>query len=282
MRITSQLFIAAFTLLALTTSAHAQSQREQLNQMVQQLQKTPGDDALREKTIRLGMKVRPAVPDAAEKFEGRAKFAFKNAKSTADYADAAREYEKAVQTAPWIAGYYSDLCTIYEKAGQYADAKRNCEVYVKTLVDRSQISETKQRIAGLEFGIEKAKQQAVVDTPEAREAALLKKVEGAKFVARHTPENLGLKPGTMAYDEIFEIKDRTLHITFRIHYITSGSVYGHRQPGEYLGERISYRDGAFTQTLNNGQVAVIRIKPDGQGLTRQYNNAEYKFEIPRN
>lgn len=280
MKITSQLFIAAFAFLALATSAHALTPREQLSQMVQQLQKTPGDDALREKIIKLGMRIRPAVPDAAEKYEGRAKFAFKNAKSTADYADAAREYEKAVQTAPWIPGYYSDLCTIYEKAGQYADAKRNCEVYVKTLVDRSQISETKQRIAGLEFGIEKVKQQAV-DTPEAREAALLQKVAGARFVARNTPENLGLKPGTMAWDDILEIKDRTLHITVRIHYVTSGSVYGHTQPGEYLVDRISYRDGAFTQTVNNG-TTTYRIRPDAQALIRQYNNAEYKFEIPRN
>ena len=47
MRTTSQLFIAVFTFLVLATNAHAQSPREQLNQMVQQLQKSPNDNALR-------------------------------------------------------------------------------------------------------------------------------------------------------------------------------------------------------------------------------------------
>ena len=163
MKTTNKLIIFIFTFLVLATTAHAQSPREQLNQMVQQLQKNPNDNALREKIIKLGAQLRPAVPEEAEKYEGRAKFAFKNAKSTDDYADAAKEYEKAVQAAPWIPGYYSDLCTIYEKAGQYVEAKRNCEIYVKTLADRSQISETRQRIAGLEFGIEKTKQQTAAD-----------------------------------------------------------------------------------------------------------------------
>jgi hypothetical protein len=284
MKTTSKLLILAFAFLALAASAYAQSPREQLKQMVEQLQKTPNDNTLREKIIKLArtMKPSPALPDTAVAFEGRAQFAFRSAKSEGDFLAAAQEYEKAVAAAPWVPGYYADLCTIYEKAGKYEDAKRHCGFYLTGLTDPTQMTEVKRRIAGLEFGIEKAAAAKVVaDTPQAREAALLEKVEGARFVARNTPENLGLKPGTMAWDDILEIKDRTLHITVRIHYITSGSVYGHRQPGEYLVDRISYRDGAFTQTVNNG-TTTYRIRPDAQALIRQYNNAEYKFEIPRN
>jgi hypothetical protein len=256
--------------------------------MVAQLQKTPTDNALREKIIKLArtMKPLPAVPDAAVAFEGRAQFAFRSAKSEGDFLAAAREYEKAVAVAPWVPGYYADLCTIYEKAGKFEDAKRHCGFYLIGLTDPAQMTDVKRRIAGLEFGIEKvaAEKRRTAEeasSPQAIEAALLSKVEGARFVARNTPENLGLKPGTMAWDDILEIKDRTLHITVRIHYITSGSVYGHRQPGEYLVDRISYRDGAFTQTVNNG-TTTYRIRPDAQALIRQYNNSEYKFEIPRN
>ncbi len=277
MKTTGKLIIFIFTLLTLATSAYAQSPREQLKQMVQQLQKTPNDNALREKIIKLArtMKPSPALPDTAVAFEGRAQFAFRSAKSESDFLVAAQEYEKAVAVAPWVPGYYSDLCTIYEKAGKFDDAKRHCGFYLAGLTDPAQLTDVKRRIAGLEFGIEK------INSPQAREASLLEKVEGARFVARNTPENLGLKPGTMAWDDILEIKDRTLHITVRIHYITSGSVYGHRQPGEYLVDRISYRDGAFTQTVNSG-TTTYRIRPDAQALIRQYNNAEYKFEIPRN
>ncbi len=289
MKTSGKRFIFILILLALAASVHAQSPREQLNQMVQQLQKSPNDNALREKIIKLArtMKPSPALPDTAVAFEGRAQFAFRSAKSEGDFLAAAQEYEKAVTVAPWVPGYYSDLCTIYEKAGKYEDAKRHCGFYLTGLTDPAQMTEVKRRIAGLEFGIEKVateKRHAAeeANSPQAIEAALLSKVAGARFVDRHTPENLGLKPGTMAYDEIFEIKDRTLHITVRIHYINSGSVYGHRQPGEYLVDRISYRDGAFIQTLNNGSTAVIRIRPDAQALTKQHNDSGYKFEIPRN
>lgn len=158
MRPTSKLIIFIFTLLALGASAYAQSPREQLKQMVEQLQKTPTDNALREKIIKLAAKVRPApaVPEEAQRREGRAKFAFKTAKTNDDYLSAAREYEEAVRVAPWISGYYADLCTIYEKAEKYAEAKRHCEFALIGLSDPSQVSEMKQRIAGLEFGIEKA------------------------------------------------------------------------------------------------------------------------------
>lgn len=135
-----------------TTSAMAESPREQLKQMVEQLQKTPDDSALREKIIKLA----PALPDEALRHEGRGKFAFKNAKSSNDYLDAAKEYEQAAQIAPWVPGYYADLCTIYESAGKYIEAKRNCEVYLSTLTDQKEIAQTKEKIAGLEYGLEKS------------------------------------------------------------------------------------------------------------------------------
>lgn len=287
MRITSQIIITIFAFLSLAASAHAQSPREQLNQMVQQLQKTPNDNALREKIIKLArtMKPSPALPDTAVAFEGRAQFAFRSAKSEGDFVAAAQEYEKAVMLAPWVPGYYADLCTIYEKAGNYADAKRHCGFYLTGLTDPAQMTDVKRRIAGLEFGIEKLaaeKQRAAeeANSPQAREAALLNKVEGARFVDNHTSENTGMKPGTWAWDEIFEIKDRTLHITVRIHFIKSGSVYGHRQPGEFLVDRISYRDGAFTQTYNSF-TTVYQIRPDAQALVR-VREGGYKSEIARN
>ena len=59
----SQMIIVIFVILASVASAHAQSPREQLQAMVEQLQKTPNDNALREKIITLAqdLKLRPAV-----------------------------------------------------------------------------------------------------------------------------------------------------------------------------------------------------------------------------
>ncbi len=158
----SRLIIFIFTFLSLTSSTFAQSPREEFQQMVEQLQKTPNDNAVREKIIKLAPTLKPApeLPDAAVTFEGRAQFAFGSAKSEDDYLAAAREYEKAVAAAPWVPGYYADLCTIYQKAGKFADAKRHCGFYLIGLTDPAQRTDVKRRIAGLDFGIEKATEKA--------------------------------------------------------------------------------------------------------------------------
>lgn len=156
MKSTIKLLALIFGVLVLAHTANAESPREQLKQMVEQLQKNSSDDALREKIIKLaqGLKPAPAVPEEAIEFEGRAQFAFTSAKAENDYLAAAKEYEKAISVAPWVSGYYSDLCTIYEKAGKFEEAKHNCEFSLVGLADSVQITDIKRRIAGLKYGIE--------------------------------------------------------------------------------------------------------------------------------
>ena len=180
MKSTIKIITFMFLLSTLVDSVYAETPREQLKQMVELLQQSPNDNDLRQKIIRLAptLKPAPAIPEESNRREGRGKFAFKSAKSLEDYLTAASEFEGAIISAPWVTGYYSDLCTIYEKAEKYAEAKRNCEFYLVGLVDPSQISETKQRIAGLEFGIEKLaseKRRVAVeaDSPRGRAAAML-------------------------------------------------------------------------------------------------------------
>jgi len=163
MKLTIKLLALFFGVLMLANIANAESPREQLKQMVEQLQVNPSDDALREKIIKLAQKMKPApaVPDEAIEFEGRAQFAFKSAKAESDYLAAAKEYEKAISVAPWVSGYYSDLCTIYEKAGKFEEAKRNCEFSLVGLADAAQITDIKRRIAGLKYGIEQNSPEAI-------------------------------------------------------------------------------------------------------------------------
>ena len=182
-------FVLTGCLLFVATTAHAQTPREQLNQMVQQLQKNPSDNALREKIIKLGARIRPALPDEAVRYTGRAMFIFNTAKREADYLDAAREYERAVASAPWRASYYADLCTIYEKAGKYAEAKRACDFALVGTTDSSQAIELKQRIAGLEIGVERNSAGAQAQRKQEEFAGFLKSIEGAVF--QFGPDSLG-------------------------------------------------------------------------------------------
>ena len=152
-------YIYSFTLLAVASSAYAQPPREVLNQMVEQLQKAPEDNALRKRIVKLAAKIKPApaLPEEAERFERLAQFAFKNAKSSADYLEVAKEYEKATSAAPWKPSYYFDLCTIYKKAEHYAEAKRSCEFFLASSPSVKDASNIRKRIAGLEFEMKKAK-----------------------------------------------------------------------------------------------------------------------------
>ena len=205
MKLTMKLLAVIFGVL-LANAAVADSPREQLKQMVDQLQKSPSDNALREKIIRLALELKPApaVPDAAVEFEGRGQFAFSHAKSSDDFIAAAREYEKAVAAAPWVSGYYSDLCTIYEKAGKFEDAKRNCEFSLIGLADAARITDIKRRIAGLKYGMEQNSSTAVVEQDKKNEEEFIKKLDGARFVKREHWDYQG--GGFADYSQIYEIR----------------------------------------------------------------------------
>ena len=254
--------------------AQSTSPREQLQQLVAQLQKTPDDNTLREKVIKLAQQLKPVpvVPLEAEKFEGRAEYAFRNAKTEADFAAAAKEYENAIAAAQWAASNYFNLGVAQEKAGKPADAKRSFEWYLKASPGAVDAKDVRKRIAGLEFGIEQA------NSPQAREDALWRKVEGMKFIV-HMPNS-----GIGAWDQIFEIKDRMLSMTVRIFSSITppSSIYGHDRPGEYLIERMHYRDGGFTFTYNDF-TTVWTISSDGQLMQKMnFEDGTSEFQaVPR-
>jgi len=65
MKLTMKLLVLFFGVLILSSTANAESSREQLKQMVEQLQQSPTDNALRERIIKLaqGLKPAPAIPE---------------------------------------------------------------------------------------------------------------------------------------------------------------------------------------------------------------------------
>src|SRR5258706_8210953 len=95
----ASLFVLTF--LTLAANAYAQTPREELKQMVEQLQKSAGDNALREKIIKLAASIKPApaIPEEARRFFVRAVTLQKDAKSPGDYAAAIAEYRQALAIA---------------------------------------------------------------------------------------------------------------------------------------------------------------------------------------
>lgn len=150
--------------------ATAQSPQQTLNQYISDLQKNPNDYALREKIIKhvQGMKQKPVMSTEAEKYEGRAEYAIKNAKNEADFLDAAKEYDKALLLAPWVSSYYFNQAIAYEKAGKPKEAKRSFEFYLLAAPNAQDARDVRKRIAGLEYAAEKA-------TKESTSAAIAEK-----------------------------------------------------------------------------------------------------------
>jgi hypothetical protein len=144
--------IVIFILAILPACAQAQSPREQLTQMVEQLRKTPGDNVLRERIIKLaqGIKPAPAVPEEARRPFVRGNAAMSEAKTPDDYGRAAQLYEEALALAPWWADPYFNLAKARELRREYDGAIRSLRFYLLAGVAASEAREAQDRIYVLE------------------------------------------------------------------------------------------------------------------------------------
>lgn len=131
--------------------------RELFGQLIEQLKNKPNEESTRQQIITLAQDIKPApaIPEEAEKFEGRAQYAFRAAKSETEYLDAAHEYLKAIEVAPWVAHYYFNLCQILEKANRPAEAARACKLYLVAAPQADDASSVRQQLAGLEYALER-------------------------------------------------------------------------------------------------------------------------------
>jgi tetratricopeptide (TPR) repeat protein len=195
--------VALFTAL---TSAFAESPREQLTQMVEQLQKSPGDNALREKIIRLAQELKPApaVPEEAERRMMRGTAALEGVKSVADYQNAAKEFEQATLAAPWYGDAYFNLGVAQDKAENYEAALRSLKF---ALLASPNDKEIQALIFKVEYRNEKtnspeaqaAKQKQQEQEARRAEEEMIRGLEGAIFV-----ENMDKSPGSEEWKSIWK------------------------------------------------------------------------------
>lgn len=119
-------------LLAVPVGALAQTPREQFAQMLDVLQKTPKDDALRESIVKLArdLKPAPAVPEAARRNLVRGNTALDDATGVDDYARATTYYQDALALAPWWGTAYLSLARAEELQFDYDAAQRHLKLYM--------------------------------------------------------------------------------------------------------------------------------------------------------
>ncbi|MHB8744276.1 MAG: tetratricopeptide repeat protein [Sulfuricaulis sp.] len=134
MKSTTKLLLILFGALMLVNVAYSESPREQLKQMVEQLQQSPNDNALREKIIKLAhkMKPAPAIPEEARRSFVRGNTAFSDAKSQDDYARAVKRYDEALLIAPWWGDPYFNAAKALELQQDYTRAIQSLRLFILT------------------------------------------------------------------------------------------------------------------------------------------------------
>jgi len=140
--------------------------REALTHYVNALQSasegSPKDRELREKIIKLSQKIQPppAMPEDAKRHMARGQGAIKAAKSPEDWADAVKEYEKAVNFAPWYADAYYNLGVARDKAGQFDGAIWALKLYLLAKPYAEDAEQVKNLTYEIEYRKEKAQKEA--------------------------------------------------------------------------------------------------------------------------
>ncbi len=140
--------------------------REALTHYVAALQSvsegSADDQRLRETIIKLVQKLSPppAVPEEARRFSVRGQIAIKDAKTAADFDEAAKEFGKAVRVAPWWADGYINQGVALEKAGKFNEAARALKFYLLAAPNAPDAQNVRDQIYALEYRQEKAQKEA--------------------------------------------------------------------------------------------------------------------------
>ncbi len=151
MQIFGKLVIFMFTFLFLTTSVYAQSPREELQQMVEQLQKTPNDNALRTQIIKLAQDVKPAptIPEEAREPFVMGATVLKRANDPAGVSKAVDLFTQAITIAPWFADAYYNRAVAREAAGQFDQAIEDLKLYLEFNLSDAERREAQDKIYAL-------------------------------------------------------------------------------------------------------------------------------------
>ena len=182
---TGKFIIFVLTFLALAASASAESPREQLQQMVEQLQKTPTDNALRERIIKLGSEIKPApaISEEANRAFVKGNVFQKEAKDASGYELAISAYREALHIAPWWGDAYYNLAVALESARQFGVAIASIKLYMASVqAGSAEAREAQNRMYAIEAKHELANiPQARVPTEREKDEALIKSLNGVRF-----------------------------------------------------------------------------------------------------
>jgi len=179
--IAAGMLLAALSVQALAQGA-PQPASMTLDQMVADLQKSPGDRILRERIIALAqtLPAPPPIPAEAKRNLVKGATFHREAKDSGDMDLAVRAYEQALLLAPWWPEAYYNAALALVSAGRYDEAIQDLEFYLLTMPKPADAEEAQNQIYAIEAKRElaaresagKARQVQAEATAQAERAAL--------------------------------------------------------------------------------------------------------------
>jgi len=274
---------AGFTRSPESTSSLAE---EKLKHCVADLQKTPGDTALREKIIALSlMLIRPLeVPADAKRHISRGVAAVEDAKTPEDFKDACKEFQQATTLAPWLGNAYRNLAIAQDKAGMYDESLASLRLYLLTkpsAVDADWAEDLKSKV---EYRRDKAASQSSPQAIAARQQndneEWLKKIDGARYVCNYADNR---DVGFWSIDVHGSAVTKVMNITWSRFNPVGSRVWG---SGTLQGRQISIAQQSW---CNGGANCpeLCTISDDANALSCEYQDTwpagahEKKTEVYR-
>lgn len=273
-RYSSARFLLFCSVLVVTLAAQDSTTagpRDQIQQLTTQLQQSPGDQALRERIIALVLTLnpKPATPDAVTMSEGAAEYAFKNAKTTADYSDAAKQYEKALLLAPWLADDYFNCGVAHEKAGENKEAIRSFNLYLLAAPNANDAQVIKKRIGGLQYVAQKAEDEA--NSPEAKMEQFIKTLDGGVWRRAYSYDSWDGAPERITRMNSY----RNFFVEIHGHQIRSYDNSGY----EHYKTMFNTRQFDVNENLMSSHSSKITINEDGQSITQEFDSNDGRTDF---
>lgn len=284
MKSTGKPIIFLLTFLALTWSVNAQSPREQLQQMVERLRQTPGDNALREQIVKLAAEVKPApaIPEEANRFFVRGNVFQKEAKDASGYEIAISAYREALRIAPWWGDAYFNLAAAQGLAGRFDDAIASLKLFIASApAGSAEAREAQNKTYALEAKKEMAaneQRKIEENSPQAKlkkDEQLIRSLNSARFVSE-TDFGSGV-----LVREIYEIRGLEVHSYREVISNPGGASFqvathrrSMRKPGDTDGPpEISILKGReFRHMSSSGRSYYQEISEDGSRIRLLWRN----------
>lgn len=252
--------LLALLLLAVCSPAQMQDRNstETLKQYVADLQRSPDDRGLREKIIRLalGLRPRPATPDAARRAMVRGQAAFEGAKSEADYREAAGEFQQAANSAPWWGEAYYNLAIAHEKSGSYDSAMQNLQLYLLTEPSDTDAAAAKDLMYKIEYRKDKTDRKARAAARAREEQAAAARRAEENFLPRLNGATFLRTDSDARYQRRLRIQRNMAILEYRVvGYVNEWSdtippvhapIEGHQFRGQSSGDTYTISDDGET------------------------------------